>query len=173
MPVRVAIDTSTLRAVNKQLAQIDPDLRKAVGKDIKEAVRPTAARIKARIPQEPPLSGMRHNGRTAWRGVNVGTYATPGGGRGSIARMEVFGRGQYRAGLKIADLAGTRGRYVQGPRGRKFISNLDRRYPLSAGGKGGRFAWQNFMKERPFLIDEVVEIIDGYVRKVNRKGLRR
>ena len=168
MPVRVAIDTDTLRAVNKRLAEIDPDLRKQVGKDIKEAVRPTAARIKARIPQQPPLSGMRHNGRT----VNVSAYATPGGGRGSIARMEVFGRGQYRAGLKIADLAGTRGRYVRGERGRKFIDNLDRRYPLSAGGKGGRFAWQNFMKERPFLIEEVVDIINGYVKRFNKKGLR-
>jgi hypothetical protein len=172
MPVRVSIETDTLRAVNRRLKEIDPDLRKQVGKDIKEAIRPTAARIKARIPQQPPLSGMRHAGRTAWRGVNVGAYATPGGGRGSIARMEVFGRGQYRAGLKIADLAGTRGRYVRGERGRKFIDNLDRRYPLSAGGKGGRFAWQNFMKERPFLIEEVVDIINGYVKRFNKKGLR-
>lgn len=171
MPVRVTVNSPDLRRLNRALNDIDPDLRKAVGKDIKEAIRPTAARIKARIPQEPPLSGMRHSGRTAWRGVNVGAYATPGGGKGSIARMEVFGRGQYRAGLKMADLAGTRGSYVQGPRGRKFIAALDRRYPLSSGGKGGRFAWQNFMKERPFLIKEVLDIINGYVRKVNRKGL--
>ena len=74
--------------------------------------------------------------------------------------------------MKIADLAGTRGRYVRGERGRKFIDNLDRRYPLSAGGKGGRFAWQNFMKERPFLIEEVVDIINGYVKRFNKKGLR-
>lgn len=172
MPVRVSIDTETLRAVNKRLGEIDPELRKAVGKNIKDAIRPTADRIKARIPQQPPLSGMRHSGRTAWRGANVGAYATPGGGRGSIARLEVFGRGQYRAGVKIGDLAGTRGRYVRGERGRKFIDNLSRRYPLSAGGKGGRFGWANFMKERPFLIDEVVDIIDGYVKRFNKKGLR-
>jgi len=43
---------------------------------------------------------------------------------------------------------------------------------LSAGGKGGRFAWQNFMKERPFLIEEVVDIINGYVKRFNKKGLR-
>jgi hypothetical protein len=86
--------------------------------------------------------------------------------------LEVFGRGQYRAGVKIADLAGTRGRYVKGERGRKFIDNLSRRNPLSAGGKGGRFGWANFMKERPFLIDEVVDIIDGYVKRFNKKGLR-
>jgi len=172
MPVRVEIDTSTLRAVNRRLREIDPDLRKQVGKDIKQAVAPTAAKIKSRIPQQPPLSGMGHSGRTAWRGVNVSAYATPGGGRGSVARMEVFGRGQYRAGLKMADLAGTRGSYVKGPRGRRFIANLDRRYPLSMGGRGGRFAWQNFMKERPFLIKEVVDIINGYVKMFNRKGLR-
>lgn len=172
MPVRVSVNTDSLRRLNRALADIDPNLRKEVGRDIKDAIRPTAARIKSRIPSQPPLSGMRHSGRTAWRGVNVGAYATPGGGRGSIARFEVYGRGQYKAGVKIADLAGTRGRYVRGPRGRKFIDNLNRRYPLSMGGKGGRFAWQNFMKEKPFLVDQVLEIIDGFVTKVNRRGLK-
>jgi len=172
MPVRVSVNTDSLRRLNRALADIDPNLRKEVGRDIKDAIRPTAARIKSRIPSQPPLSGMRHSGRTAWRGVNVSAYATPGAGGGSIARIEVFGRGQYKAGVKIADLAGTRGRYVQGPRGRKFIDNLSRRYPLSAGGKGGRFAWANFMKERPFLIRQVLDIVNDYVNTVNRKGLR-
>jgi hypothetical protein len=31
----------------------------------------------------------------------------PGGGRGSLARIEIFGRAPYRAGLKMVDLAGT------------------------------------------------------------------
>lgn len=172
MPVRVSVETASLRKLSRALNDIDPDLRKQVGKDIKSAIRPTADAIRSRIPQQPPLSGMGHRGRTAWRGVNVGAYATPGGGRGSIARLEVFGRGQYRAGLKMADLAGTRGRYVSGPRGEAFVRNLDRRYPRSMGGRGGRFAWQNFMKERPVLIKQVLKIINGYVDTVNRKGLR-
>jgi hypothetical protein len=53
-----------------------------------------------------------------------------------------------------------------------MIARLKQRYPLSAGGKGGRFGWENFINERAFLIDKVVDIVDDYVAIVNRKGVR-
>ena len=92
MPVRVSVNTDSLRRLNRALADIDPNLRKEVGRDIKDAIRPTAARIKSRIPSQAPLSGMRHSGRTAWRGVNVGAYATPGGGSGPSPLPESLAR---------------------------------------------------------------------------------
>jgi len=161
-----------LREFNRKLQQINPELRKQVGKDIKAALGPQVNAMKSRIPTQPPLSGMGgHRGRTAWRGVNVSAYASPGGGKGAIARIEVFGRGQGRAIVKMADLAGTRGSYIQGVRGRKFVQNLERRYPLSASGRGGRFAWANFIKTRPILIDNVVKILNKYADTVSRSGL--
>ena len=194
MPVRPTIDSSSLRTLSKALADIDPDLRKRVGKDIKDAVRPTARRILGRVPTAPPLRGMANSGRLGWSKPRVGAYATPGGGRGSIARIELFAsKSDQRAGFKMADLAGTRnagtgirrahsrtlrsGRVVQVRRhatrsGDIMIQRLNQRYPLASGGKAGRFGWQNFMKERPFLIRQVLDIIDGFVATVNRKGLR-
>lgn len=193
MPVRVSVNTDSLRRLNKGLADIDPELRKAVGKDIKSAVRPTASRILSRIPSDAPLSGMRGGGRLAWSKPRVGVYATPGAGRGSIARIEIFGsKPDRRGGFKMADRAGTRSNFSNVRRahmrqtsrgmvqvresrtssGRILAQRLQQRYPLSAGGRGGRFAWQNFMKEKPFLVDQVLEIIDGFVTKVNRRGLK-
>lgn len=199
MPIKTSIDTSDLRALSRALKQIDPALARQVGKDIKSAVRPTADRILKRIPTDLGTSGnfrgFGHSGRTAWGRPRVGVYATPGGGKGSIARIEIYGTGDRKAAFKLADLAGTRNsgdryrreHYRQGGAGRRggmvrggptrsgdvLIRKLQNKYPLSAGGRGGRFAWQNFMKERPFLIDKTVDIINDYVDTVNRKGLRR
>ena len=193
MPFRVTVETASLRQLNRALTDIDPELRKAVGKDIKSAVRPTATRILSRIPSTAPLSGMANSGRLGYSKPRVGVYATPGGGRGSIARIAIFGSDPARrGGFKMADRAGTRGKFSgirrehtrQTPSGivrvrksrsrsgRVLAERLSQKYPLSAGGKGGRFAWQNFMKERPFLINQVLRIIDRYVDTVNRKGLR-
>ena len=195
MPITVQVDRDSLRELNRQLAEIDPSLRRAVGKDIKNAVRPTARKILSRIPTEAPLSGMANKGRLGWSKPRVGVYATPGpGGRGSIARIEIFASNpQRRGGFKMADLAGTKnkglgvrrshvrvlasGRAIQVREHRTrsgdvMIDRLNRRYELSAGGKGGRFGWQNFMKERDFLLDKVLDIIDDYVQIVNRRGVR-
>jgi len=195
MPIVVEVNRDSLRELNRQLNEIDPSLRRAVGKDIKRAVRPTAERILRRIPTEAPLSGMVNKGRLGWSKPRVGVYATPGaGGRGSIARIEIFAsKPDRRGGFKMADLAGTRnkglgvrrahsrvlpsGRVVQVREhptrsGDVMIARLNKRYPLSAGGKGGRFGWENFIKERGFLLDKVLDIIDDYVEIVNRKGVR-
>lgn len=192
MPVRVSVEKPSLRRLNSALKDIDPNLRRQVGKDIKSAVRPTAQRILSRIPTNAPLSGMVNNGRLAWSKPRVGVYATPGGGKGSIARIEIYASdSKKRAGFKMADRAGTRRQFSGRNRGYVRVTNgrqvtvpphasragqimTDRlnRYPLSAGGRGGRFGWQNFMKERPFLIRQVLGIINRYVDTVNRKGLR-
>lgn len=192
--VRVEIDQDSLRLFSRALKEIDPELRKQVGKDIKSALKPVANSILSTIPTEAPLSGMaRHSGRTRWSKPQAGVYATPGSGSGSIARIEIFGKGQYKAGFKLADLAGTRNSgdkvtraysrttrsgtviAVQPHRTRSgdaLISRLQQRYPLSAGGRGGRFAWQAFMEKRPELIDNVLKIINRYVDTINAKGLR-
>jgi hypothetical protein len=91
MPISVEVNRDSLRELNRQLKQIDPSLRNAVGKDIKRAVRPTAQRILRRIPTDAPLSGMVNKGRLGWSKPRVGVFATPGaGGKGSMARIEIF-----------------------------------------------------------------------------------
>lgn len=195
MPISVEVNRDSLRELNRQLKEIDPSLQRAVAKDIKKAVRPTARNILSRIPTQPPIRGMGAGGRLGWSKPRVGVYASPSaGGKGSIARIEIFASNpERRGGFKMADLAGTKnkglgirrahtrnlrsGRVVQVREHRTrsgdvMIDRLSRRYPLSAGGRGGRFGWENFMKERGFLLDKVLDIIDDYVEIVNRKGVR-
>lgn len=57
---------SNVRELTKQLKAIEPELRKQLIKDLKAVAKPVQAAIVARIPNNPPLRGMRHNGRTSW-----------------------------------------------------------------------------------------------------------
>lgn len=191
MPVVPTIDTSALRELNKQLSEIDAGLKRQVGKDIKAALKPYAGAIMSGIPTQAPLSGMaRHKGRTAWGKPTIGVYGGTGS-KGSIARLEIYGSGSRRAAFKIVDLAGTKnsGDRIRkehqraGSPGRRgatvrehttssgdsLIRNLQARYPLSAGGKGGRFAWAQFLLKKPVLIAEVVKILDKYADIVNKR----
>ena len=52
----------TLRDLNK----LDKELSKEIRKDIRKTVQPLADAINAARPGGAPLSGMEHNGRTAW-----------------------------------------------------------------------------------------------------------
>ena len=53
----------TLRDLNK----LDKELSKEIRKDIRKTVQPLADAINAARPDGAPLSGMEHNGRTAWK----------------------------------------------------------------------------------------------------------
>jgi hypothetical protein len=186
--VKMEIDGKELREFVKTLEFIEPGLRKQFVKDIKSGIKPLADTIAAKVPVQAPLSGMRHRGRTAWAGVTASVYASPGGGKsGSVARIEIYGRGDKKAALKIADLAGTRNKYNakvskeyassqgrtrshQNPsQGDTMIEQLQRRYPLWRR-KGGRFVWSNFLSNRGTMIDVAIKIMDSYAERVNRKG---
>lgn len=186
MPVVPTIDTSALRALNAKLKEIDPALTRQMTKDIKTAVGPFKDAIFRDIPQEAPLSGMVHTGRTSWQKTKIQVY---GQSRKSIARLEVWSTPNNVA-MKIADLAGTRNNFsdkrrpytrqtrsglvsVQGHptrSGRALVAGLQRKAPLSAGGKGGRYAWKAFIKRRPVLIKGVEQILEKFA-KVAERGI--
>jgi len=176
MPLKAVVDSSMLREAAKRVKQIDPEIRKGFIRDLKTDLKPYAASIVANIPGKgnPPLSGMdakrRVGGRTdmAWGGARAGVYVTPGGGRGSLARMEIYGPGNYKAGFKMVDLAGTSS-YTNTEQGRIMNARLQERFPLSEGGKGGRFAWSGFMKYRPVFVQKVIVRLDQYAREINRR----
>lgn len=170
MPIVPTIDVSALRTLNKKLNELDPDLRKQVGKDIKGALASQVSRIQAAVNMFRPPRGMIHNGRTAWGAPKVSAYATPGGGRGSVARIEIYGPAKARAGVKIADLAGTRGN-IKSAQGAVFVAALNRSAPLSAGGRGGRLGWANFIRSRPVLIAEIEKVLDKFAKIAEGKIL--
>jgi hypothetical protein len=170
MPLRAVVDSSMLREAAKRVKEIDPEIRKGFIKDLKADLRPYAAQIVSSVPGKgsPPLSGMASSGRLRWGGARASVHVTPGGGRGSLARIEIYGPGETRGGFKMVDLAGTKNN-AKTSQGDAMISNLGRRLPLSASGKGGRFAWRGFMQHRPAFLNKAIERLDQYSDRISRR----
>jgi hypothetical protein len=185
----MTIDGKELREFVKTLDSFEPGLRKQFVKDIKSGIKPIADTIASNIPRlgvPNSVRGFGHKGRTSWSKVRASVYATPGGGKSSsVARIEVFGQGKFQAALKIADLAGTKNEYNNGNQsrggpnalpytingqGEALVSRLDEISKLSAGGKGGRFVWKNFIGQRKKMVDIAIKIIDRYADRVNAGG---
>jgi hypothetical protein len=187
MPMVPEIDSSKLRLVARKVKEIDPSIRKELLQNLKKQLVPYANDIAADVPTLGSVGKVRgfgsHSGRTSWSPVKASVYVSPGGGKGSVARMEVYGTSN-RAALKIAELAGTRGNYGDGNyskgglipyfingQGRDMVSALTKVRRLSAGGKGGRFVWASFMKYRPRFLDNVVQEMNRYAQKVGERLL--
>ena len=182
MPVYPVIDSSMLRLAAKQVKAIDPDIRKRLLRGLKADLAPSGARIAALVPQlgvPGSVRGFGHKGRTSWGNVKASTHVTPGGGKGAVARFEIYSS-PNQAALKIADLAGTKGQYNNGNyskggnqpyfingQGEDLVSRLTKVSRLSAGGKGGRFVWANFMKERPALVRKVEASLEIYAQQIS------
>lgn len=193
MPVAVkpVIDTSDLRRAAKLVREIDPKIRTQLIRDAKEDMTRFAEEILSKIPPGPPLPGMGHTGRTGWQPPKYSLHVTPGGGRGSLARIEFYSKSPFGAGFKIADLVGTRNRgakvrraHVREVRGKLvnvkahptssgdvLIQRMSSRYPLSANGKGGRFVWAGAMEARPQLIAKLIARLDEYAERIERGAL--
>jgi hypothetical protein len=173
MPLRATIDVRQLRQANKLVAQIDPGIRAGFVRDLKSDLKPYARKIVNDIPARgnPPLSGMGNRGRLGWGTVASSQHVTPGGGKGSLARIEIYGRAPFKAGFKMADLAGT-STYTSTPQGFSMNSALQTRFPLSQNGRGGRFVWRGFMKYRPDFLRVVMFRLDQYCFEIERRMFR-
>jgi hypothetical protein len=186
MPLIPVIDSRKLREAAAAVKEIDPQIRKDLLNNLRADLLPYAEQIANAVPN-PPLSGFSHRGRTGWSRVKASVHVTPGGGKGSVARIEIFGTAK-RAAFKLADLVGTRNRgdriaraYERSPSRRSrgayipehstragdvLIQRMTQRYPLSASGRGGRFAWSGFMKHRPRFLAAVISRLDVYSQKI-------
>jgi len=188
MPVRAEIDSSDLRRIARKVRDLEPAIRKELIDGLKSDLKPYANRIAKDVPTLGTPGAMRgwgHSGRTAWGAVQGSAYVTPSGGKGSVARIEIFGRGQRRAAFKYADLAGTKNEYNDGKlankgkmptyrvngQGRAMVERLNDFGKTSAGGKGGRFAWAGFMKYRPLFLKMTIDRMDQYAQKVGERIL--
>lgn len=186
MPARVEIDSSKLRLIAREVRNIDPMIRKSLIKTLKDDLTPYAKDIAGDVPtlgRPGAMRGFNHTGRTRWGKVSGSAYVTPGGGRGSVARIEIYGRGETRAAFKIADLAGTKQNYRNGlyakvgtspwylinGQGEDMVSRLTDFGKLSANGKGGRFAWAGFMKYREVFLRKTIKRLDEYARQVGER----
>jgi hypothetical protein len=186
--LKPVVDGAALVKLKQDLKLIDEKLHLQVSKEITGYLRPIAKTMAGGLPQQAPIRGFGRSGNSArWSGVKGQAYssafAKPGKAT-SIARIELFGGGKDLAAFKIADLAGTKGQYGDGAlskagpsgrqhtvngQGRAMVEALSQKYPLSAGGRGGRFGWASFMKSRPEIIRRTIEILNSFADRVARE----
>jgi len=115
MAASVGIEYDGLKQALREIGKIDPALRRQITKDIKYAVDPLVSAIKDSIPSSPPLTGQKHNGRTAWKNesknvtVKVDTRKArkrnleQGAQFESVGTVKITAKG---AALSMTDMAG-------------------------------------------------------------------
>lgn len=167
--IRPEVDATRIKQLVMELKEIDPALARQLGKDLKSELTPFARSIQQEMPEESPLSGMVHEGRTGWSPAIVKVSATPGAGWGrSIARIVIEGKPRP-AMLKIAEFAGS-SNYTRsfGP-GRSLSRNLDEAgFPL-VKGRGGRFGFAAYYKKQPEMLRIIQGVIDRFVNIRNER----
>ena len=161
----------------------------AARRDLKNAAEPVATNIMSWIPDSPPLSGMRHTGRTSWDKSNIkATVRTNFSKRAarneySIVSIWVGGKKGTKgaAGLQIADMAGKRNQTSRGQtreyqrrgrpqthaingQGRALIDNLGSRYASPS-----RFVWRGAMSQLPKIRSDVLVILEKVSAELNAK----
>jgi len=180
----VEVDGDSLRFTLAKLGEVDPKLTATMRKELRVALAPVAQKIQARIPRKAPLSGMVSSDRLAW-GINpkVTTSVTPGRTKRGTSFISFKAGMTPEAGFMMAERAGSRGNYGterskpynKGGRnmthrlngqGREMVRNLNMRYPMK--GKGGRWAFDEFRRDRPLVIASAVKIVDKYIDMVNK-----
>lgn len=147
--------------VSKTLRGIDKDLINRARKDLRTGAKPVADAVKAAIPNEAPLRGMIHNGRTAWRpsGIKVSVrtnFSKKAERKGSQLVSIVAGAKNKNAlgatAFQIADIAGRKARG-------KTRSGQAMIRKLNAIHKASRFVYPAAERELPYVQDVVRDTI--------------
>jgi len=157
--------------VAKTLKGTENDLVNRARKDLRNGAKPVATAVKRNIPNESPLRGMVHNGRTAWQPsgvkVTVRTNFTQKAERKGYQLVSIVAgsRGKSAPGsaaFQIADMSG-RKRKGNTRAGRAMIRKLN------SEGRASRYVYPAALREVPYVQD----VVRGTIRKLqndyNRK----
>ena len=158
----------------KLLKEFDPELRKAMDKEIRDSLKPLARRAQGIVPSAPLSNWTKppeHPGDKSWKGYRVwdpenvrkGIVVRQGGKRkrgSSTVSMWRFAN-RNSAG-SIYELAG-RASSGKTPQGRAFIRNLN-----AAQGKASRLIWRVWSKENAEnkIENHVFKTVNEYERKL-------
>jgi hypothetical protein len=166
--------------------RIIKDTESATYKDlisnIKGILEPTRTKIVRSVPFMPPLSGMLHNGRTAWTGIEAITEVTPFSYRGSSGSRRVVSIGIFGkpgAGFEIADMAGRKSTVGRSGLSREYTRGGRRiRHRLNGQGtslinnipnKPSRYAYPAVEKDFLAVQVRILKMLDSTVAKINRR----
>lgn len=121
LTANVFISANDIKKLKRELAEVEPDLRRQFVKDIKVVGREAQKPIKAAIRQVQPLSGMRFNyGATGWgqgKPVDSTTVRSKLSAGGRSLTTSLVSVRLNSAAVSIFDMAGRSMRYIgQGKR---------------------------------------------------------
>lgn len=183
------VEIEGIRETIRSMNQLDKEAVKALRKELKGALTPTAKAIANKVPTTAPLSGFNHSGRTRWTGAKAIVSFTPGTIRRGkdvhpLVSIKMDGRGGG-AGFDIAEIAGSRNlsttrasskefkrygasiRTRQNGQGQALVRGLAQRAPWNM--KAGRFGFGYFLKEKKAMQTISQAIIDKHQKEMNRQ----
>jgi len=172
-----------LKEALRTIQSIDPKLRRAYGKQIRELGKVVVDAITPLVPSSSPTSGMDGAWRTGWKNgqtknivVKTNTRKARKRNIAQGAKYETIGTitvGTKGAALAIADMAGKSGnRGRSGPRGRpNFAGVLNEkigRGPSRMVWAGGEKAIPDFQKALEPVVKEVIYLANQELMRVRR-----
>jgi hypothetical protein len=187
---------SDVRAIQRKLKEIDPELRREFVREAKAVGREAESIVKPALPTVAPLSGMNTRGAYGWnnqerKGKRIAPnktevrFRTASGGntRGQVTSLVSV---RVVAPMTvISDIAGRSGSWVgKGYKGSGYsrpytdkFGNI-RRHKLNGqgqamisglGGRGSRFAWPSIEGKKANLETKVRAVVAKYEAIANRK----
>ena len=154
-----------IQKLQRELMKIDPELRKALQREIKDVAKPVSERVRSAIPYTAPLSGMNNRGRLGWQ---------PNGGKKPNDVRIVYRAGSKRnagmvtslvsvnvgsAVVSMIDMAGKARPMGKTLSGGSMIRHL--------GRKPSRYVWPAAEEALPAVEGKIKRIIDDYCRRYN------
>jgi hypothetical protein len=184
----VSVTVTGAKETVARLKQADANSIKKLRQEIKGEMRSEISTIVTNIPAFAPISGMLHQGRTKWKRPRGNVAFTPGAVKGfrgmqlSPLVTLTFTGGSNSIGFDMAELAGIKrhppkarskianstsygrqrgdGSHAVTTQGQFFIEALQRAKPIK--GRAGRFAFDLFLRRKPFIQKKAADFLDKY-----------
>lgn len=160
------LDAQGVQKTVYHLRNFEPELFKQMQSDIKNepGLQQSMDGIRSSIPTISPLSGMNHQGDSAYRGATVKVASTPSarlnrGRERTIVRIDTVSSSKG-FGFQIIDLVG---------RGQKGNSAKAQGMKKGLGSSPSRYVWKGFEKRKDGVNEAIVAIIQRYSEKINMK----
>jgi hypothetical protein len=188
-----------IRAINKALIAINPELRTQFLRDAKAVGKEAESIVKPALPRSAPLSGMNFRGRYGWNTQQTKKGRVPAT-KVAVSFRTAQGKDAKAMGLQttslvsvrvaapmtaITDIAGRSGKSVgAGDKGSGYSRPYRDRYGnirihklngqgeamiRGLGGRGSRYAWPVFESNQGRLSNNVLAVVEKYAAIANRK----
>lgn len=192
LKTEIKVPSADIKKAMRILKTVDQGMAQQLRADIKGQLKPFADKIAGQVPTKAPLSGMTHSGRTRWTGARGSVSFVPGKFSPNkdfqpLVSVRLQGK-SGGAGFDIAEVAGSAGLSTSKPRtsavkrgnnpkwtranskrnGQAFLNNIEPRSTFP-GYEAGRFGYGNFLKERGAMQKVVINILNDFIVKFNKK----